>query len=153
MGPRYISSYNVLLIILIPTTLYYAQTGSNRILFGTSQHKALAYIALIEGLANVILVVLVRPFGIVGDAIGTAIPLTCTALMFCRVTCVACSKFRLGDLLRQLTFILQSFASPWPSRSMCMQQFSYAQLSTAHCQSACRLGSLHARGALVCAHA
>lgn len=83
MGPRYISSYIVLLILLIPSTLYNAQTSSNRILFGISQHKTLAIIVLIEGVANVILsVALVRPLGIVGDAIGTAIPLLCTALIF-----------------------------------------------------------------------
>jgi hypothetical protein len=54
-GPRYVSSYIVLLILLIPSTLYYAQTGSNRILFGISQHRALAYVALIEEIAKVVL--------------------------------------------------------------------------------------------------
>jgi O-antigen/teichoic acid export membrane protein len=83
MGPRYLSSYVILLILLIPSTLYNAQTTSNRILFGMSQHRTLAIIVLIEGVANVILsVVLVRPLGIVGDAIGTAIPLVCTAIFF-----------------------------------------------------------------------
>jgi O-antigen/teichoic acid export membrane protein len=127
MGPRYISSYNVLLIILIPTTLYYAQTGSNRILFGTSQHKALAYIALIEGLANVILsVVLVRPFGIVGDAIGTAIPLTCTALMFlprhmCRLLEVPIGRFITATYLYPAVLCV-----PMALTLHVMQQFSYA---------------------------
>jgi len=83
MGPRYLSSYIILLILLIPSTLYTAQTTSNRILFGMSQHRSLAIIVLIEGVANVILsVALVRPWGIVGDAIGTAIPLLCTAIFF-----------------------------------------------------------------------
>jgi len=99
MGPRYVSSYIVMIILLIPTTLYFAQTGSNRILFGTSQHKPLAYVALIEGVANVFLsVALVRPLGIIGDAIGTAIPLLCTALIFmprhmCRILEVPLWKF------------------------------------------------------------
>ncbi len=83
MGPRYVSSYIIVLILLIPSTLYNAQTTSNRILFGMSQHRSLAIIVLIEGVANVILsVALVRPWGIVGDAIGTAIPLACTAIFF-----------------------------------------------------------------------
>ncbi len=83
MGPRYVSSYVILLILLIPTTLYNAQTVSNRILFGMSQHRSLAIVVLIEGVANVILsVALVRPLGIVGDAIGTAIPLFCTGIVF-----------------------------------------------------------------------
>jgi len=99
MGPRYVSSYVILLILLIPSTLYNAQTTSNRILFGISQHKPLAIIVLIEGIANVILsVALVRPLGIVGDAIGTAIPLVCTAILFlprhmCRRLDVPLRKF------------------------------------------------------------
>ncbi len=83
VGPRYISSYTVLLVLLIPSTIYMAQSTSNRILFGMSLHKSLAYIVLMEGIANLILsIVLVRPLGIVGDAIGTAIPLFCTAIVF-----------------------------------------------------------------------
>jgi O-antigen/teichoic acid export membrane protein len=83
VGPRYVSSYIVLLIILIPSTFYQAQSTSNRILFGMGQHRSLAYVVLMEGVANVILsVVLVRPLGIVGDALGTAIPLLCTAVFF-----------------------------------------------------------------------
>jgi len=83
MGPRYVSSYIIVLILLIPSTLYNAQTTSNRILFGMSEHRSLAVIVLIEGVANVILsIALVRPLGIVGDAIGTAIPLLCTAIFF-----------------------------------------------------------------------
>lgn len=83
MGARYIPSYTVLLILLIPSTVYQAQSTSNRMLFGMSLHKALAYVVLMEGIANLILsIVLVRPLGIVGDAIGTAIPLMCTALFF-----------------------------------------------------------------------
>ncbi len=99
MGPRYVSSYVILLILLIPSTLYTAQTASNRILFGMSQHRSLAIIVLIEGAANVILsVALVRPLGIIGDAIGTAIPLLCTAILFlprhmCRRLNVPLSKF------------------------------------------------------------
>lgn len=83
VGPQYISSYVITLIVLIPATLYNAQTTSNRILFGMSLHKALAWVVLVEGITNVILsVILVRPFGIVGDAVGTAIPLLCTSLFF-----------------------------------------------------------------------
>ena len=83
VGPRYVSSYVVLLILLIPAALYESQASSNRLLFGMSLHKPLAYVVLMEGIANVILsVTLVRPFGIIGDAIGTAIPMLCTALFF-----------------------------------------------------------------------
>ena len=99
VGPRYVSSYVVLLILLIPSAFYEAQASSNRILFGMSLHKSLAYVVLMEGVANVILsVTLVRPLGIVGDAIGTAIPLLCTSLFFlprhmCRQLDIPIRKF------------------------------------------------------------
>jgi O-antigen/teichoic acid export membrane protein len=99
VGPQYVTSYAVLLCVLIPSTVYEAQSTSNRILFGMSLHKTLAYIVLIEGIANVILsIVLVRPLGIVGDAIGTAIPLLCTSLFFlprhmCRQLNIPIRKF------------------------------------------------------------
>jgi len=83
VGRQYVSSYTVLLILLIPSALYESQSTSTRILLGMSLHKTLAYIVLMEGVANLILsIALVRPLGIVGDAIGTAIPLLCTALFF-----------------------------------------------------------------------
>jgi O-antigen/teichoic acid export membrane protein len=99
VGPHYLSSYLVLLILLIPSALYTSQTTSNRILFGMSRHKSLAYVVLMEGIANLILsITLVRPLGIVGDAIGTAIPLLCTALFFlprhmCRQLDIPVRKF------------------------------------------------------------
>ncbi|MGE5055479.1 MAG: lipopolysaccharide biosynthesis protein [Acidobacteriota bacterium] len=99
VGARYTSSYTVLLALLIPSTLYQMQSTSNRILFGMSKHKALAYVVLMEGIANVILsIALVRPLGILGDAIGTAIPMLCTALVFlprhmCRLLGVPVRKF------------------------------------------------------------
>ncbi|MGA9392077.1 MAG: oligosaccharide flippase family protein [Candidatus Sulfotelmatobacter sp.] len=99
VGLRYVSSYTVLLIVLIPSTVYQMQSTSNRILFGMSLHKSLAYVVLMEGIANVILsVVMVRPLGIVGDALGTAIPLMCTSLFFlprhmCRQLGIPVRKF------------------------------------------------------------
>jgi O-antigen/teichoic acid export membrane protein len=99
VGPRYLSSYIILLIVLIPSTFYEAQSTSNRLLFGMSLHRSLAYVVLLEGIANVILsIVLIRPLGIVGDALGTAIPLLCTALFFlprhmCRVLDIPIRKF------------------------------------------------------------
>ena len=127
VGARYVSSYTVLLILLIPSALYNAQSTSNRILFGMSLHKSLAYIVLMEGTANLILsIVLVRPLGIVGDAIGTAIPLLCTALFFlprhlCRHLQIPVSKF----LVEAYTYPLL-FCIPMAAVLMLMQRTFYA---------------------------
>jgi len=83
VGPKYVSSYTVLLLLLLPKTLYRAQAASNRILFGMARHRALAVVVIAEGAVNLILsIVLVRPFGVVGDALGTTIPLALTSVFF-----------------------------------------------------------------------
>jgi len=76
-------SYPVLLVLLYPTTLMLAQSASGRTLWGMAKHRTWAWVVLAEGISNVILsVILVRPYGILGDAIGTAIPLTCSMVFF-----------------------------------------------------------------------
>ena len=108
VGPRYVAlSYPVLLILLYPTTLMLAQAASGRLLWGMAKHRTWAYVVLTEGVANLILsVILVRRYGIVGDAIGTAIPLTCSMVFFmprhlCRL---------LG--IRITTYLYRAFALP-----------------------------------------
>src|SRR5262249_31361775 len=57
--------------------------ASPRVLFGMSKHGTWAKATLIEGLANIALsIALVRPFGIIGDAVGTAVPLAVTTTCF-----------------------------------------------------------------------
>jgi len=84
VGKRYVApSYPVLVIMILATTLMWAQGASSRILLGIGKHGTWAVVTLIEGISNVILsVVLVRPYGIVGDSLGTAIPLFCSMVFF-----------------------------------------------------------------------
>src|SRR5579871_1945285 len=84
VGPKYVAtSYPVLLVLLYPTTLMLAQSASGRTLWGMAKHRTWAWVVLAEGISNLVLsVVLVRPYGILGDAIGTAIPLTCSMIFF-----------------------------------------------------------------------
>ena len=84
VGKRYVAtSYSVLVILIIPATLMWAQAASGRVLFGISKHRTWAFVTLGEGIANLVLsIILVRFYGIVGDAWGTAIPLTCSMLFF-----------------------------------------------------------------------
>ncbi|MGC2195349.1 MAG: oligosaccharide flippase family protein [Terriglobales bacterium] len=103
VGAKYVpESYPVLLVLVIPMTFALAQGASGRILYGMAKHKSLAWVTLMESVANLILsIVLIRPFGIVGDAAGTAIPLMCTSLFFmprhlCRLLGV-----RIGTFLRE----------------------------------------------------
>jgi len=103
VGRRYVAtSYPVLLMLVIPSTLLYAQSASSRVLFGMAKHKTLAIVTLLEGSANLFLsVLLVRPFGILGDAAGTAIPLACTALFFLPRHLCHVLKLTIGAYLRE----------------------------------------------------
>jgi O-antigen/teichoic acid export membrane protein len=84
VGARYVPhSYPVLVALMIPFALAMMQGASARILYGLGKHKTFAVVTLIEGVANLILsIALVPPLGIVGDALGTAIPLSFTCIVF-----------------------------------------------------------------------
>jgi len=83
VGARYLSSYFVLVILAVPKTIYLAQATSTRILLGIGRHRTLAAVLLLEGGVNLVLSILLLPhFGIVGVALGTAIPLMFTSLVF-----------------------------------------------------------------------
>jgi O-antigen/teichoic acid export membrane protein len=114
VGARYVAaSYPVLLVLVIPSTFMLAQSASSRVLFGMAKHKTLAIVTLLEGSANLFLsIVLVRRFGILGDAVGTAIPLACTTLFFmprhlCRVL-----KLGIGIYLRQAFLLPLALCGP-----------------------------------------
>jgi O-antigen/teichoic acid export membrane protein len=109
VGKRYVAtSYSVLVILIIPATLMWAQAASGRVLFGISKHRTWAFVTLGEGVANLVLsIILVRFYGIVGDAWGTAIPLTCTMLFF--MPRHLCKK--LGLHVR--TFVRESYTLPF----------------------------------------
>jgi O-antigen/teichoic acid export membrane protein len=134
VGSRYVAaSYPVLVVMIIPWTLMLSQGASGRILFGMGQHGTWAKVTLIEGVVNLILsVLLVRPFGIVGDALGTAIPLTCSMVLF--MPQHLCSKlgFRVTSFLRQAYFLPLIICIPMVAVLLLMHRWfvphTYAQL-------------------------
>jgi O-antigen/teichoic acid export membrane protein len=84
VGAKYVAtSYPVLLILLLSTTLMLAQAASGRVLMGMGKHQTWAVVTLLEGLVNIgMSIALVRPYGIMGDAVGTAVPLAVTTICF-----------------------------------------------------------------------
>jgi O-antigen/teichoic acid export membrane protein len=84
VGKKYIvTSYPVLVIMIIPSTIMFAQAVSGRVLFGMSKHRTWGWVTLIEGVSNLGLSIFLVPYyGIIGDALGTAIPLTCSFVLF-----------------------------------------------------------------------
>jgi len=92
----------VLVVLCVPMTLMLAQGASPRILFGIAKHRTLSWVVAMEAVANLVLsILLVRPLGIIGDALGTAIPLTLTALYFFPRHLCRTLGMRVGTFLRE----------------------------------------------------
>ncbi len=108
LGAPYVSSKSVLMILIVPTTLWISQASSVRVLYGMHQHKTLAAVMLAESLVNLVgSIALARPYGINGVAVGTAIPLFCTSVFFLPIHLCRLLQLRLRD------FVWDCFAYPF----------------------------------------
>ncbi|HEY6291446.1 MAG TPA: polysaccharide biosynthesis C-terminal domain-containing protein [Terriglobia bacterium] len=133
VGAKYLPSYSILVLLVVPKTLYLAQAASTMVLLGMGRHRLLALISLPGGRLNLGLSVLLgRYLRIVGVALGTAIPLACTSLLFlprqlCRILDVP-----LGAYLCQAFLVPLALSGPLGAvlvllRSM-FRPHSYGQL-------------------------
>src|SRR5580700_3208773 len=72
----------VLAILTFPLVTQSSQMTTLMVLQGMAKHKNLSLIYLVEALANLILsVILVRPLGMIGVALGTALTSTFSSLI------------------------------------------------------------------------
>lgn len=135
VGKRYIAQgYPVLLTLILSYTLMTVQGASARILFGMSKHGKLAVVTLIEGLANLGLsILLVRPYGILGDAFGTAIPMLGTYLLFMPRHLCSRLGIRVGTYLRHAYLLPLMLCAPVALVFVLMQRWfvahTYRQLA------------------------
>jgi len=75
MGKEYASSGLILFVLTIPQFTSMSQYVSALVLASMARHRMLAYLVLAEGLANLLLsIVLVQRIGLIGVAWGTVIP-------------------------------------------------------------------------------
>jgi O-antigen/teichoic acid export membrane protein len=83
VGMKYVSSYWILLALVVPYTIELSQSASPKILYGISKHWTLGKVRVLEGVTNLGLsIFLLHYYGILGVALGTAIPLTVTSILF-----------------------------------------------------------------------
>lgn len=128
VGPRYESSYIILVILVVPSILCYVQGGSRQMLYGIGEHKVLAIISLVEGIVNVILsVVLIHYWGIVGDALGTAIPLALTSVFFLPQYVCRLLGFPLKEFVREAYLIPVALTVPLVATLIVMQHIVHAR--------------------------
>jgi O-antigen/teichoic acid export membrane protein len=77
VGKQYADVYPLLVILIIPATINFMQIPSMDLLYGLSRHRDYLAITGGEAACNLILnLILVREYGLIGAAIGNAIPVT-----------------------------------------------------------------------------
>lgn len=76
MGPRFAAeSGTVLIILLLSQAIAMAQFPAGAVLYGLNRHRHLAWILLAQALVKVVLsLALIPTYGILGAALGTAVP-------------------------------------------------------------------------------
>lgn len=127
VGAQYASSYLILLLLIVPKTLYLAQAASTKILFGMGRHGMLALVLAVEGVANLCLsIFLLRRLGIVGVALGTAIPLACTSLFFLPRHLCRLLKIPLRTYLRQTYTLPLVLSAPLVIALLLLRRYFHA---------------------------
>src|SRR6185369_13949481 len=80
VGPEYAYASRLLVILSVPTLIALPQSAAAAVLFGVSRHRGVVLLALANALLNLGLSLLwVRPLGLTGVALGTAVPLALVA--------------------------------------------------------------------------
>lgn len=113
IGPKYSPvCYPVLCILTVGILAFVSQHTSTQVLLGLAKHKIRAYTAICEAVANLLLtIVLVRKTGIMGPAIGTAIPMICVGVLVvpwytCRVTGLSWPRLLTQALVKPISAAL-----------------------------------------------
>jgi O-antigen/teichoic acid export membrane protein len=101
MGPGFDASVLPLCVLAVAGIVLVGQGPADNILLGTGRHRLVAYVALGEALTNLALsVVLVRYYGILGVAIGTAVPVVVANLFILQPAACRQVRLRLPDFVR-----------------------------------------------------
>lgn len=105
VGPKYLNAYPILLVLVIPIIFANMQAPSIQVLYGISKHKFFAISNLAEGITNLVLsLILVKKYGLLGVAIGTAIPMIIIKLFIqpvftCKAIKLDIKKYYFGILV------------------------------------------------------
>jgi O-antigen/teichoic acid export membrane protein len=76
MGPEFTPSVPPLIVLALTGVVLVGQGPTGNVLLGTGRHRLVAWVSLGEALANLLIsLLLVVPLGLLGVAIGTAIPI------------------------------------------------------------------------------
>ena len=117
MGLQYQDAYPCLAILSFGMLLDLWQITSISLLYGISKHRIYALFNMIEGVSNLILsLILVKPLGIFGVALGTFIPIPIIRLLIqpiyvCKVTSIPYREY-INKMSSTIAFVCLSLVIP-----------------------------------------
>ncbi|HYM80230.1 MAG TPA: oligosaccharide flippase family protein [Candidatus Limnocylindria bacterium] len=117
IGPAYASAATLLTILALPTFIALPQSTASSVLYGISRHRGAVVLSLAGALANLGLSIWwVRPFGLTGVAMGTAVPLVliggvATGVFVCRVMGLSLRRYTWEGMVRP-GFATLAFLAP-----------------------------------------
>ena len=144
MGPGYSSAYPCLVVLAVGWTIQFWQSPSVSLMYATSRHKFYAFTNTIEAVANLLLSLWwVVPMGIIGVALGTAVPMIVVRLLLqphytCKILNISPREYRsmfLGNIWRTLAALAAPVAS-----AMIFRPVGYLQLVMAGMIGVCLYG-------------
>ncbi len=107
IGPGFDVSYKVLLILAVPYMFDLSQRMGYSVMQGLNKHYIYAIINGVEGLMNLLLtIILVGKYGLIGVALGTAIPLFFIKGLLQPVLVCRMLKISLLDYIREILGII-----------------------------------------------
>ena len=107
LGERFVSSFDLLLVLTVGYVLALAQMPSVSLMFARGRHHLLGWWTLGEGAANLLLSILwARKYGLLGVALGTTVPMLVTGSLIQPLYTVHLLKVPLGRYIRR------AFAGP-----------------------------------------
>jgi O-antigen/teichoic acid export membrane protein len=108
LGKGFQQSYVLLVVLLIPSMVDVGQAVSTNVFYGLSRHRFLAILVATESFANVLLSLLLAPvYGPLGIAIGTAVPMLFSRILFqpayaCRLLEIPIKRYLLQGIVPSL---------------------------------------------------
>jgi O-antigen/teichoic acid export membrane protein len=118
VGLRYVDAYPCLLVLVAGLVVSMSQLPSGAVLWGTSRHRFLALTNVVEGAVKLVLcLLLVKRYGMLGVALGTAIPSVIARIgvqpvYFCHVTGIRYLAY-MWNVGRSLVLIAAGLAIPY----------------------------------------
>ncbi|OGC74295.1 MAG: hypothetical protein A2145_04765 [candidate division Zixibacteria bacterium RBG_16_40_9] len=103
LGPSYAEKcYPILVILLLPQIYSMSQFVTEELLMGQTKHRFLALVTVAEAILNLLLsVFLIKKYGIIGAALGVAIPRFLNYLFFSVIYIKKVVEISFKDYLRQ----------------------------------------------------